>query len=531
MKELVALTHVSLQQLKKQPVGRVREVLQDDWSTLRCGVPATLWGCSTSVCRGDRAASSLSSLIVACLNKALLVPNPLTPTRWRARCCLVELLLYTVALAFALTGLLVNTRLKIRNFSWIAFVSFFLFVVLPSYPVYHIAYLSGQYRTGDFSGYFASILLFEALLFLGLILSRRAHYATIRQERSVGRQAFLAPLILVAAVAYLYLAITAYGGSLPIVDIAVRGANPVTFRIEFWRDVLPRIPMASLIRFLAKTGTVYLGLRFLACGAVRLGWIVIALSLLVVSIEGTKSSLLQWGVPLLFFGMMTKRFKVGAAVMLGMLLVFGTVGLSLLEADHDIHLAIWEKTLARAFVVPVEVSMTHYELFRDQYLLGGTNPMVMQLQGGPERVLPAPALDYDNYVMRYTYYQRTGQEKTYGSMNAPSFIYGWVDFGLFGVVVIGVLTVLSMLALDILLRERCLSQAFLAISPMMIVVMITSRNFWDSILGPEGIGFLLALDSLGRATRLSTTGVIARGGLIAASLGYYLVSFLVVRLV
>lgn len=432
-------------------------------------------------------------------------------------------MLYVIALAVMSFGLW-RYRSR-RNLSWFSFLVFSLIVVIPSYPVY-----SALHNGIEFGGYFVAVLTYQSMLLIGVAMSpsgldwngqavfRRWHVAEVTITLAV----------LLCAMLYIYIASKAYGGGYPLLEIIRMGGNPLSFRLHYWNEVLVNMPMASLLRFMAKTGTLYVGLRLLSTGHKRLALMVLLMALLTYLTEGTKGSLIAWGFPLLFFWAISKKAKALLLILLSIILIVGTIGLGLLEANFDFGTALRDKILGRIFVVPVNVSMFHYSFFQDHHLYGATNGIVMNLRGGPAVVLQSDALNYDNYITRETAFITTGQKITYGHMNAPAFIYGWVDFGLIGVMIIGILTAGSIFLLDKIVKQKRVSSAFIAIILYSIASMITSRNYWDSFFDAEGISFLLTLDIfLGRDNKNPNLTMV---GISFLGLSYYLLSFIVSHL-
>lgn len=433
-------------------------------------------------------------------------------------------MLYVITLVVMSFGLW--TYRSRRNLSWFSFLVFSLIVVIPSYPVYRALH-NGM----GFGSYFVAVLTYQLMLLIGVAVSPSGldwnNQVAFRRWHVV--EISISLLVLLCAMLYIYIASSSYEGGYPLLEIILRGDNPLSFRLYYWNEVLVHMPMASLLRFMAKTGTLYIGLRLLSTGHKKLSLLVLLMALLTYLTEGTKGSLIAWGFPVLFFWVISRKAKASLLIVLSIILIVGTIGLGLLEANFDFRTALWDKILGRIFVVPVNVSMFHYSFFRDHHLYGATNGIVMNLRGGLAAVLQSPALNYDNYITRETALIMTGQKVIYGHMNAPAFIYGWVDFGLIGVMIIGILTAGSIFLLDKLVKQKRVSSAFTAVLLYSIVSMITSHNYWDSFFDAEGISFLLILDIfLGRDNKGPNLTMI---GISFLGVGYYLLSFIVSRLV
>lgn len=376
--------------------------------------------------------------------------------------------------------------------TYLAFILFYCFVVVPSYPVY-LSLRSGE----PYTAYFLAILLYEMTLALAVRVGPSVALAEPAPQVPLkwsALQVVVAAAIVVCTLYYIMLGMRSIGGISAWIRILLNPGLAVTFREIFWREIIPAIPMASLVRFAAKTGSTYLGLRLLDSRRAFLAVPVLALSLLSSALEATKSSLALWSIPLAVYLILGWRVKVSRLLPLLLVVAVGTLWLGALESHMNYREALVDKLLKRVFVTPSEVSMFHYRLFRGNHLWGATNGTIMALRGGSVAALGDESLDYDNYVMRRLSREIYGMDQTYGSANAPAFIYGFVDFGLAGVIVVGLITGAACLSLDDLLRRRTLSYAFISMCPLLLWIMLTSRNWLDSFVGPEGVGMLLGIE-------------------------------------
>jgi hypothetical protein len=405
----------------------------------------------------------------------------------------MEIVIYVISVLMFLSSL---STLYRKRYSLLAvcYCSFSLFVVIPSFPTY-----SRFYVTEDMGMYFISMLIFQSSILVALFLSRSGRHPAprfyyMRMARFSPVQQMVGIFITLTALVYLVVGARAYGGILPLVDFIRTGSFPVYFRMTFWRVVLPSIPMSSVFRFVAKTGTAFLGLQLIDVGRKRLGGTVLMLALLTTTMEGTKVGFLLWALPIIVYLLLNPNRPRLIVVLLGLIAVAGTLWTALLEAGFDWQIALSEKLLARAFVGPAHVSQSHFLLanqFRqwhssDLYAVG-----ISRLKGAR---LPLNALDWDNYVMRSVTLQRTGIIPTYGGMNAPGFIYGWVDYGLLGVIAVSVLSAYILWLMDDHIYKGTFSTVFCVSAVYQAIMLATSIRLSNSILGVEGVVGLLILD-------------------------------------
>jgi len=240
-----------------------------------------------------------------------------------------------------------------------------------------------------------------------------------------------------------------------------------------------------------------LGFVFILKDKRKIGFSLILISFLTFSLEGTKSSLLIWSIPMFIFYFFIKPINRKIIYSLGIFVLVGTIWLSTVEAHLDFRVGFKEKLIDRIFLAPTLVSATHYYLTQDEHFYGATNSIVMTIRGGETEVLRGKGLYFDNYVMRYYRTNILSESAgTYGSMNGPAFIYGWDDFGLVGVVFISVLLIGSLILLDKWLKEGYLSKVFLVMVFWLIIQVLTSDSYWNVFFGMEGITMLILLDLL-----------------------------------
>jgi len=442
----------------------------------------------------------------------------------------MEFLIYIVAIFLAIISIFILRQR--RSLLFLAYLTYCIFIVAPSYPIYHSSFL--EY---NFIPYFISMAIFQAILVFGLFIIKNndidVYQMSIDKNELNNSQIVISIAIMIITILYIGIGIREFG-SFPLKSYFY-GIRPLLFRMTFWRETLKNLPFGSLIRFIAKTGSLFIGIRLLVCRKKNIATIVLIISFIANALEGTKSSFIIWGIPLLLFYTFVKRVHVKQLFRLFfpiVIIIIGTVYLTTLENQSNAETAIRENLLPRIFIAPSKVSQMHYFFFKDSsHLYGATDNLILWLRGGPNKVFKSNALDYDNYVMRMYYYQfRNQAEIKYGGMNAPAFIYGWVDFGVFGVLLIAILSVISLSLIDNLIKKRYLSSIFIVMVFYFVIRFITSTNYLNAFFGIEGIGALLILDMLiGKETCLKGTPVMWLIFTIVLSL--YLLGAVVSRLI
>jgi len=442
----------------------------------------------------------------------------------------MEFLIYIVTIFIAVVSIFILRQR--RSLLFLAYLTYCIFIVVPSYPVYYSSFLGYNYIS-----YFISVGIFQVILVVGLFIIKHndidVHQISIDKNELNSSQILIAIAIIIITILYIGIGVRKFG-SFPLTSY-LYGIRPVLFRMTFWRETVKDLPLGSLIRFIAKTGSLFLGIKLLLCRQKKIATFVLIISFFANSLEGTKSSLIIWGLPLVLFYIFVKRAhkkKLFQLFFIIAIIMIGTVYLTTLETQSNAETAIRENLLPRIFIAPSKVSQTHYFFFKDSsHLYGATDNLILWLRGGPNKVFKSNALDYDNYVMRMYYYQyRNREEITYGGMNAPAFIYGWVDFGVFGVLLIAILSVISLSLIDNLIKKRYFSSIFVIIVIYFVINFITSTNYLSAFFGIESIGALVILDMLiGKETCLKGTPVMWLIFIIIPSL--YLLGSVVSRLI
>ena len=417
----------------------------------------------------------------------------------------MEVAVYIVSMALFVLSMPTVYRKRYSLLS-VCYMSFCVFVLMPSLPVYLQCHANESMHM-----YFVSVMIFQASLLAALLRSPLGSTPPSSfHDRCMDRVTTVQPVVAVAivlvALSYLVIGAVAYGGTLPLVDFMRTGSFPVLFRMTFWRSILPNIPLSSVLRFVAKAGTLHLGLRLVHTGRKRSGITVMMVALLTSTMEGTKAGFYLWALPIAAYVLLSPKSSRWALLLLGLVTVSGTLWTALLEARFEWRVALIDKLLSRAFAGPAYVSQTHFLLANqlrqgDAYLMG-----ISRLK---EAALPLGALDWDNYVMRCATFQRAGYVPTYGGMNAPAFVYGWVDYGVLGVLVVSVLSACLLQAIDNHIHKGLLSKVFAVSAIPHVIMLATSIRFSNAMLGVEGLVGLLILDGcIGyRRTLTSTPGM------------------------
>ncbi len=415
----------------------------------------------------------------------------------------MELFLYCLTIVVCAVGIPVAMHRK--NMTSMYFLAYCVLVAVPAGIVYVM-----QSSAQSYVPYFVSILLHQITVLLGLWLNP---YNNTLVDLSLpsrmplrGAQKVIAVGIVGACALYIAIGIGAYGGHLPMLDFIKHGTFPVSYRLHMWREVLPSVPFSSLLRSMAKTGCLFLGLRYLSAGETAIGVGVLGLAFIAATLEGTKIGAGKWAIPIALYLLKVRKVSALKVLPVGVIGIIGVLWASLLEANFDFEVAIVDKILRRVFLVPASVSIVHYDLTRDWHVMGASSGLILALMGGSERVFGSASFEWDNYVAVQHWYESLGVSSTYGRMNGPAFIYGWVDFGLVGVVIISVLCALSMFVIDKLAYHKRVSQHFMVIGVCQVVKLATSSSFLSGVLGIEGLAALLAFDMLlGHSDRLKGT--------------------------
>ena len=249
----------------------------------------------------------------------------------------VELLLYCIILVMCGVGIPVAVYRK--SITSVYFLAYCVFVAVPTGIVYVI-----RSPVQNYVPYFASVLIHQITLLLVLWISP---YGDTLKDLSLPHrvplssvQKAMALVIVGAGVLYAVIGIRAYGGSLPILDFVRHGTSPVGYRLHMWREVLPSIPFSSLLRSMAKTGCLFVGLRFLSAGKTASGIGILGLAFVTATMEGTKAGAIHWAIPIVLYLLGVQRvpaLKVLPVIMIGRV---GMLWASLLEARFDFRVAV-----------------------------------------------------------------------------------------------------------------------------------------------------------------------------------------------
>ena len=438
----------------------------------------------------------------------------------------MELLIYIVIIFIAIISIYIMRQR--RSLLFLAYLTYCIFIVAPSYPIYHSSFL--EY---NFIPYFMSIAIFQAILVVGLFIINHndidVHQIPIDKNELNSSQILIAIAIIIITILYIGIGIREFG-DFPLKEYFY-GVSPISFRKIFWNETVKDLPFGSLIRFIAKIGSLFLGIRLLVCRKKKIATFVLIISFFANTLEGIKSSLIIWGLPLLLFYIFVKRVNTKRLFLLIAIIMVGTVYLTTLETQSDAATAIRENLFPRIFITPSKVSQLHYFFFKDSsHLFGATDNLILWLRGGSNKVFKDNAVSYNNYIMRKYHYQFYDTIIKYGNMSAPAFIYGWVDFGVLGVLFIAVLSVISLSLFDNLIKKRYFSSIFVIMVIYFVIIFITSTNYLNAFFGIEGIGALVILDMLiGKEACLKGTPVMWL--IVTIVLSYYLLVALVSRLI
>ncbi len=373
-----------------------------------------------------------------------------------------------------------------------------MFIIMPSY----ISYFNNFYNN-NFVGYFVSIGIYLFIILFFIYIERkigidnfytRQIKCDTREKSKSAIFAFIEVTILFCVILYLWLGIKTFG-SLPWLDW-IYGSFAVNYRTDFWIGTLQNVKGATILRFLAKIGLLYLLINEIDLGIqskVKFTFLFI-LSILVFTIEGTKSSLLVLLLPLIIFLSFKSKKKYKKVVVLFFLVItIGTLWFSYSEANRDIKSAIGDKIVNRVFMAPSDIALVHYYISKGNFRKGKTNPIINNIVY--KKIDIGNAHYYNNFAMRW--YRRNilhRAEGNYGSLNAPGFIYGWVNFGFIGLIFIVLFSCINVLFLDLMIYKNNLSLNFLSIAIWFIVIYVTSDDYFNVFWGLEGLFPLLLLD-------------------------------------
>ena len=392
----------------------------------------------------------------------------------------VEFLIYLLAFIFGLLIIRIKYRRRFYlNYYYTFFVFNFIFIVATSYFSFY-----KNYYDYDLKMYFLIVLLNEIIISLPLIFFKDKNVSM--EPYSVKKINNIFPYyVLLVSVFYIIYGIKYSGlNMLPIVYSFIDdGSSLVAFRKVFWREGIAKLPMGSLIRFIAKYGMVLMTLLYYHINDKKRFYIFLTITIIATTLEGTKSGLIIIILPLVL-AMYLRHGKVNKfMVVLILILSIGTTLFSLTETSGTVADAISDKVFARTFLVPNDVAIKHYLVTGSNYQFGNTVSIIANLKGGYSALLGSGVLDYDNYVYRQIFYEELGYLPTLGgSANGPYFIYGWDNFGLIGVILSSSIVIMALYMVKSIFCGR-FGYLFYPIIIMFQYILITSQSLFSWFLG------------------------------------------------
>lgn len=407
--------------------------------------------------------------------------------------------LVIISLVFVYTLIykkLIQNDSILLNIELFSFVFFFFLLLFPFNVMVKIYGLEEQEVIGL---YRIEILVFT--IFLISSLRRKVNFNLRDFGGNKTKLSSVGPFVIaVVSVFYLILALVEFykftgSFNIPFLYALQNKFNIVLFREYFWRLALPRIPASSFIRYFAKYGSLITAFVFFEQGKKFHFLVFLFLALMTFSIEGTKSSLMAIGVPLVLF-VWFKRDSIGKVnkyifTVVGITLIIGTIFFSYVEAGGDWKYALLQKTIYRIFLVPDYVAFNHYRyhITLGKFLWGATNRIVLALKGGSDNVFGMHVLDYDNLIFNLAYrgFNAVVTVPIMGSFNGPFFIYGYVNFGYIGVILWSLIFVIINRFVENLLKSSTHFYAFYSVFLWQVIMLITSQNLLDFLFGMEGL--------------------------------------------
>lgn len=419
----------------------------------------------------------------------------------------MEFFIYTVLLGFV--GLnsvsFFTKKIYIFDFFFLALLIFDLLIILPSYPTYVM-----NFKGINFTNYFLSLLILQILLSGGFEVAYMSFGSKIKRiektEITIDINKYFLLASILGTIAFFYVI---YGiknfRSMEFVSF-------LAFRMFLWRGALPDLPLGSLFRFLSKTGTLLVFATFLVLPIEikkRIPKLLIVFifsaALFANILEMTKSAILKFLAPiiiLMFIQSKNRRKKRKLVTIMILLTVSATILLGVLEAGGDLYTGITRKFLGRIILIPSYVSQVHFFFTNNQFFYGKTNLLIAYLLGGPSKVYGLNAQDYDNYIYKLEYKRIAGVYSTFGTLNAPFFIYGWVNFGFLGIIVESLFVIVVLIYLESLVIKEVITLPVFAILVYKIATLVTGANLWDWFFGIESVGGILLLNYVLKGLKL-----------------------------
>lgn len=397
----------------------------------------------------------------------------------------MEMALYVINVALTLLTLMAMVA-QMRRITpipsplFVFYVVFVAVIILPSVPVY-----LAKFSTFDMDRYFWSITVVHGIIATALVLDRRKHKGMVPSKRA-GRQ--LSPIggtVLFLALVAAYVGVAVYTLGADEFRRAIIGqTRPVPLRQMLWREILPRVPLGSWLRFMSKWGALTYGFYCFERRKIWQGWLLMAAALVAQGLELTKSGAVFFLIALLTYLLLTGKMRTSWLVAASPLVLLVGVFFARLEVGPQATFASAAGYfLYRVFGVPVEVSMIPYVLFPEGNQLGLTVLLLANLRGGYESLLGPGYMGYDNYLGRVFY----GNPGAYGGANSSFFTYAHTDFGLIGVAAYTAVLVGALRGADRLLLSSQSWRAYYPVLAILTALVAGSQNLLDWLLGPEGL--------------------------------------------